>query len=155
MIRRPPRSTLFPYTTLFRSVPNPTPRTRPASSTVATAVFDDVHVVVTPVTTLFAASRAVAVSARVPPAAGVGGGALTLPVDPVGGVMVTVNEPTTAEVRLLVEACKDALVADVAVIVAVPGPTAVSMPLADTAATAGFDDDHTTGTSVATAFVTA
>src|SRR2546422_7652631 len=23
MIRRPPRSTLFPYTTLFRSVPNP------------------------------------------------------------------------------------------------------------------------------------
>src|SRR2546426_3608622 len=26
MIRRPPRSTLFPYTTLFRSSPNPTPR---------------------------------------------------------------------------------------------------------------------------------
>src|ERR1051325_1638112 len=25
MIRRPPRSTLFPYTTLFRSVPLPTP----------------------------------------------------------------------------------------------------------------------------------
>src|SRR2546430_12487752 len=24
MIRRPPRSTLFPYTTLFRSVPHPT-----------------------------------------------------------------------------------------------------------------------------------
>src|SRR2546425_6951556 len=23
MIRRPPRSTLFPYTTLFRSIPNP------------------------------------------------------------------------------------------------------------------------------------
>src|SRR5438309_10970780 len=26
MIRRPPRSTLFPYTTLFRSPPNTTPR---------------------------------------------------------------------------------------------------------------------------------
>src|SRR5258708_9752557 len=28
MIRRPPRSTLFPYTTLFRSVFNPTPFSR-------------------------------------------------------------------------------------------------------------------------------
>src|SRR5437016_11362423 len=26
MIRRPPRSTLFPYTTLFRSTPDPLPR---------------------------------------------------------------------------------------------------------------------------------
>src|SRR5258708_10003835 len=26
MIRRPPRSTLFPYTTLFRSVPSPIPK---------------------------------------------------------------------------------------------------------------------------------
>src|SRR3712207_7007271 len=36
MIRRPPRSTLFPYTTLFRSVPAPhatpsRPRPRPSS----------------------------------------------------------------------------------------------------------------------------
>src|SRR3712207_7363205 len=28
MIRRPPRSTLFPYTTLFRSSPPPPPRSR-------------------------------------------------------------------------------------------------------------------------------
>src|SRR5436189_1425542 len=28
MIRRPPRSTLFPYTTLFRSSPRPAPRYR-------------------------------------------------------------------------------------------------------------------------------
>src|SRR3712207_8111289 len=28
MIRRPPRSTLFPYTTLFRSAPSPTPDRR-------------------------------------------------------------------------------------------------------------------------------
>src|SRR5690348_17703211 len=28
MIRRPPRSTLFPYTTLFRSTSRPTPRPR-------------------------------------------------------------------------------------------------------------------------------
>src|SRR5438445_10977183 len=34
MIRRPPRSTLFPYTTLFRSSPSPTrPRRTRASST--------------------------------------------------------------------------------------------------------------------------
>src|SRR3712207_8706295 len=36
MIRRPPRSTLFPYTTLFRSsstrTPSPCPRRAPASS---------------------------------------------------------------------------------------------------------------------------
>src|SRR2546430_1841253 len=31
MIRRPPRSTLFPYTTLFRSVPNPSDATRRAN----------------------------------------------------------------------------------------------------------------------------
>src|SRR3989441_8752655 len=29
MIRRPPRSTLFPYTTLFRSCPAPTPLSTP------------------------------------------------------------------------------------------------------------------------------
>src|SRR5438093_6950925 len=38
MIRRPPRSTLFPYTTLFRSPPrnggNPSPRTAPRSPSV-------------------------------------------------------------------------------------------------------------------------
>src|SRR5258707_5604845 len=31
MIRRPPRSTLFPYTTLFRSIP--APRSRPTGTT--------------------------------------------------------------------------------------------------------------------------
>src|SRR5256885_8554280 len=39
MIRRPPRSTLFPYTTLFRSPPAP-----PASAAVAPPVFDLVRV---------------------------------------------------------------------------------------------------------------
>src|SRR3712207_8171396 len=33
MIRRPPRSTLFPYTTLFRSVPPRSPRGQAARST--------------------------------------------------------------------------------------------------------------------------
>src|SRR2546426_7828392 len=33
MIRRPPRSTLFPYTTLFRSDPAPESRTHSASPT--------------------------------------------------------------------------------------------------------------------------
>src|SRR2546427_6553638 len=32
MIRRPPRSTLFPYTTLFRSRSRPTPRSRSTGS---------------------------------------------------------------------------------------------------------------------------
>src|SRR3712207_7618739 len=39
MIRRPPRSTLFPYTTLFRSSPAPPPPTsrgRPAGRTTCT-----------------------------------------------------------------------------------------------------------------------
>src|SRR5687767_15710798 len=31
MIRRPPRSTLFPYTTLFRSLPGQTGKARPLS----------------------------------------------------------------------------------------------------------------------------
>src|SRR2546430_12870321 len=45
MIRRPPRSTLFPYTTLFRSVPTGTARSFPSDCarsgcrTVATAFF--------------------------------------------------------------------------------------------------------------------
>src|SRR5258708_14921370 len=34
MIRRPPRSTLFPYTTLFRSAGGPQPSTARASATV-------------------------------------------------------------------------------------------------------------------------
>src|SRR5438270_6644471 len=33
MIRRPPRSTLFPYTTLFRSAPRPAPPALPAPPT--------------------------------------------------------------------------------------------------------------------------
>src|SRR2546429_2719998 len=35
MIRRPPRSTLFPYTTLFRSVRLPMPPVRPVRETFA------------------------------------------------------------------------------------------------------------------------
>src|SRR3712207_7841783 len=38
MIRRPPRSTLFPYTTLFRSTPSsPRPSSTPASATSTSA----------------------------------------------------------------------------------------------------------------------
>src|SRR5256885_10805449 len=38
MIRRPPRSTLFPYTTLFRSVTEPLPRKAKGSSGLETVV---------------------------------------------------------------------------------------------------------------------
>src|SRR5260370_8303991 len=37
MIRRPPRSTLFPYTTLFRSPPNHIPTTAPCAQCHTTA----------------------------------------------------------------------------------------------------------------------
>src|SRR2546422_4981817 len=41
MIRRPPRSTLFPYTTLFRSIKNsPFPHPAGASDTVGAFFFD-------------------------------------------------------------------------------------------------------------------
>src|SRR3989449_11755553 len=41
MIRRPPRSTLFPYTTLFRSPSNPWPESRlPGETTVADCLHD-------------------------------------------------------------------------------------------------------------------
>src|SRR3712207_6901241 len=38
MIRRPPRSTLFPYTTLFRSSASVTPKTRPRGTPVSPKV---------------------------------------------------------------------------------------------------------------------
>src|SRR3712207_7417786 len=38
MIRRPPRSTLFPYTTLFRSLPHAAPPATPAPSSSSTHV---------------------------------------------------------------------------------------------------------------------
>src|SRR3712207_7179127 len=40
MIRRPPRSTLFPYTTLFRSVSTRAPRRRSASTSRMTNVCE-------------------------------------------------------------------------------------------------------------------
>src|SRR2546426_6861799 len=50
MIRPPPRSPLFPYTTLFRSAPAPRPVARPPASTVATAPLLLVHPTPVPVT---------------------------------------------------------------------------------------------------------
>src|SRR2546425_4102189 len=44
MIRRPPRSTLFPYTTLFRSIPQPSTekaRTAPGDDVVVIQVLAD------------------------------------------------------------------------------------------------------------------
>src|SRR5256885_5336174 len=41
MIRRPPRSTLFPYTTLFRSLCNPMPHCRVNSSMATSKVLRD------------------------------------------------------------------------------------------------------------------
>src|SRR2546427_7155424 len=41
MIRRPPRSTLFPYTTLFRSVLRPRPRLPPVMRTMRRAAGEE------------------------------------------------------------------------------------------------------------------
>src|SRR2546430_7714785 len=41
MIRRPPRSTLFPYTTLFRSIASPAKVTTPLASLVAVKAASD------------------------------------------------------------------------------------------------------------------
>src|SRR5205814_10578370 len=41
MIRRPPRSTLFPYTTLFRSLNTPSRRIEISSDTIALFGYDD------------------------------------------------------------------------------------------------------------------
>src|SRR5437588_5309193 len=43
MIRRPPRSTLFPYTTLFRSYPRPGPRTCTPTCASATSSRSEEH----------------------------------------------------------------------------------------------------------------
>src|SRR3712207_8641626 len=45
MIRRPPRSTLFPYTTLFRSAPSSS--TRPAGSRTTTRAVGRTHALAT------------------------------------------------------------------------------------------------------------
>src|SRR3712207_8551663 len=45
MIRRPPRSTLFPYTTLFRSLPGPQVRRRQHRDVRPAAAVDDVRAV--------------------------------------------------------------------------------------------------------------
>src|SRR5690554_6980693 len=43
MIRRPPRSTLFPYTTLFRSLNSPTSKPRASRSTLAAETTTESH----------------------------------------------------------------------------------------------------------------
>jgi hypothetical protein len=59
------------------TVPAATPDTTPLEFTVATAVFDDAHVAVSPVTTFPLASDGAAASCRVPPVTTVVDGALT------------------------------------------------------------------------------
>src|SRR5687768_18177245 len=41
MLARPPRSTLFPYTTLFRSLPNPLPHTHRGNTLPVNAINRD------------------------------------------------------------------------------------------------------------------
>src|SRR3712207_8242932 len=45
MIRRPPRSTLFPYTTLFRSVPDGDERDKDVANAIRYAVDNGAHII--------------------------------------------------------------------------------------------------------------
>src|SRR5260370_32518881 len=63
MIRRPPRSTLFPYTTLFRSMLSPRARMRAAVVAVVAIAGTGAFLLIQPTVTEVAAGRAVPASA--------------------------------------------------------------------------------------------
>jgi hypothetical protein len=117
------------------AVPAATPVTTPPA-TVATAVLFDVQVTTRFVTIVPFRSFTVTVSVVVDPARmfAVAGETVTLPTG--AGVTVTIVDPGTPSL--------------IAVIVALPGATAVTTPVAETVAATGLFDDHVTTRSVTT-----
>jgi hypothetical protein len=121
--------------------PAPTAVTKPFASTVAAAVLLDVHVTTRPVSTLFAASRSVAVSCCVS----------VIPTTRLAEVGVTVTVLTGASVTVIEDV--PVLVSLVAVMVAgPPAATAVTRPFTSTVATAVLLDVHVTTRPVRTLF---
>jgi hypothetical protein len=121
---------LFPsLVAVIVAAPAATPRTTPVALTVAIAALLLVHVIVRPASAFPLASRGVAVSGTVCPAATLAVAGLTLTVA-TGTVTLTVAVPLCPSL--------------VAVIVAVPAATPVTSPLALTVATAGLPLLHVT-----------
>jgi hypothetical protein len=118
------------------AVPAFTPVTTPALDTVAIVSSLERHATMRSVTTAPLVSRTVADSATVWP---------VVTVDVVG---FTVTLPTGMGTTLMV--ALPLLPSLVAVTVATPGATAVTLPLGETIATAVLLDDHTTARSVTT-----
>ena len=110
--------------------------TKPLAFTVATAVFDDDHTIVRPVSTLLPTSRSTALACVVAPATTLV--AVSDTVTEFTGTTVTVNRAKFVAPSL------------VAMMVAVPLANVVTNPLAFTVATAVFDYDQTTGRPVTT-----
>ena len=110
--------------------------TRPAADTVATAGFELVHTIVRPVSTLFAASRAVAV-AWVVPRTMMDVSVRATPTVAIGtGTTVTTAVPTTPST--------------VALITALPGAMARTRPVLETMAAVLFPERHSTARPVST-----
>jgi hypothetical protein len=116
--------------------PAATAVTTPVAEMLATAVFDELHVTGRPVSTFPAASRALAVSCCVPPTSRLADGGDTLTTATGTGDTVTAAAPVTPST--------------VAEIVALPAATAVTIPVAETLATAVFDEIHVTGRPIRT-----
>jgi hypothetical protein len=118
------------------AVPIATPVTTPAAETVATALLLELHVTTRSVTTVPFTSFTIALSGLLVVAGtvAVAGEIATLPT----GICVTVIDAVPDFPSL------------VAVIVAVPAPTAVTVPVDDTVATAPLLDVHTTVRPVST-----
>lgn len=111
------------------ALPALAPVTSPLLDTLATAAFDELHVIVRPVRMLFDASRNVAVNCWVPP---------TVRVADVGDRLTDATGAKTVTDTLR---CWPSLEA---VIVVVPPDRPATRPLEDTFATAGFDELHVT-----------
>jgi hypothetical protein len=116
--------------------PSATPVTRPVAFTVATVGSLEPHVTTRPVNTPPAESFVTAVNCVVP----------VMRMTALGGATATVLTGTSDTVMVLVPL----FVSLVAVIVAVPGATAVTTPAADTVATAVLLEPHVTTRSVTT-----
>jgi hypothetical protein len=116
--------------------PAATAVTTPVAETLATAVFDELHVTGRPVRRFPAASRALAVSCCVPPTTRLADEGDTLTAATGTGETVTAAAPVTPST--------------VAEIVAFPAATAVTIPVAETLATAVFDEIHVTGRPIRT-----
>ena len=136
-VAEPPTPSLV---AMIFAVPAATAITTPVPAlTVATAVFELLHTITRPLSTLFAASRGTAVAVVLPPTTSEDAPSDAVTVATGTGVIVTVAEPVMPSL--------------VAVMLAVPAATALTTPVpAFTVATAVFELLHTITRPVSTLF---